>query len=64
MNVELNKKQLNRLSEFVSNIGIVFFATTTTPLFSTNTVVNYYLIGVGLVLSSGSVVISLFLLKK
>ncbi|PIP15300.1 hypothetical protein COW98_01325 [Candidatus Roizmanbacteria bacterium CG22_combo_CG10-13_8_21_14_all_35_9] len=64
MDIKLNKNQLNRLSEFVSNVGVVFFATTTTPLFSAGTMVNYYLIGIGLILSSGSVIISLFLLKK
>lgn len=63
MKSKLNIKQLNRLSEFANNIGVVFFATTITPAFSKN-MLDFSLILVGLFLSFGSVVISLFLLKK
>ncbi|EKE14588.1 MAG: hypothetical protein ACD_12C00405G0006 [uncultured bacterium] len=63
MRSKLNTKQLNRLSEFANNIGVVFFATIITPAFSKN-MLDFSLIIVGLFLSFGSVVISLFLLKK
>jgi hypothetical protein len=63
MRLKLNAKQLDRLSEFVNNIGIIFFATIITPAFSKN-MLDFSLIIVGLFLSFGSVVISLFLLKK
>lgn len=63
MKLKLNTKQLNRLSEFVNNIGIVFFATITTQVFSKN-MLEFKLVIVGIFLSFGSVVISLFLLKK
>lgn len=63
MKLKLNTRQLNRLSEFSNNIGIVFFATIITPAFSEN-MLDFSLIIVGLSLSFGAVIISLFLLKK
>ncbi len=63
MKLKLNAKQLDRLSEFTNNIGIVFFATIITPAFSKN-MLDSSLVIVGIFLSFGSVVISLFLLKK
>jgi len=62
MGFDLNKKQLNRLSEFLSNTGIVFFATIITQFFSGN-VIDYYLVTVGFLLTFLSVFTSLFLLK-
>ncbi len=63
MKSKLNLKQLNRLSEFSNNIGVVFFATIITPIFSKN-MLDFSLVMVGLFLSFGSVIISLLLLKK
>lgn len=63
MKIKLTTKQLDRLSEFVNNIGVVFFATIITPAFSKN-MLDFSLVIVGLFLSFGSVVISLFLLNK
>ena len=62
MNLEFNKRQLDRLSEFISNIGIIFFATIVTPFFTGN-MINYSVVMVGLALSLLSIFISLFLLK-
>jgi len=59
---DLNKKQLDRLSEFISNVGIVLFATIITPLL-TGTVINYLLMFTGLLMSMFSLFISLYLLK-
>jgi len=63
MKLKLNTKQLNRLSEFVNNIGIVFFATITAQVFSKN-MLEFKLVIVGVFLSFGSVVISLLLLER
>ena len=63
MRLKLNTNQLDRLSEFTNNIGVVFFATIIAPIFSKN-VLDFSLITVGLFLSFGSVVISLLLLKR
>ena len=62
MNLEFNKGQLNRLSEFLSNAGIVFFATIIAQFFSGN-VIDYSLVTVGFLLTIFSVFTSLFLLK-
>ncbi|KKP51418.1 MAG: hypothetical protein UR42_C0015G0007 [Candidatus Roizmanbacteria bacterium GW2011_GWA2_33_33] len=62
MKLDLNKKQLNRLSEFIGNVGIVLFATIVTPIL-TGTMVNYLLIITGLFMSMFSLFISLYLLK-
>lgn len=59
---DLNKKQLDRLSEFIGNVGIVLFATIITPLFS-GTMINYLLMFTGLSMSMFSLFISLYLLK-
>jgi len=62
MNLEFNKRQLNRLSEFLSNVGIVFFATIITQFFSGN-VIDYSLVAVGFLLTLLSVITSLLILK-
>lgn len=62
MNLEFNKRLLNRLSEFISNIGVVFFTTIVTPFFTGN-MINYSIVIVGLSLSFLSIFINLFLLK-
>jgi len=62
MNLEFNKRQLDRLTEFISNIGVVFFATIITPFFTEN-MINYSVVMIGLTLSLLSIFISLFLLK-
>ena len=62
MNVIFNKRQLDRLSEFISNVGIVFFATIITQYFTGN-MIDYSLVTIGLFLSLLSVFTSLLLLK-
>lgn len=62
MKIMFNKHQLDRLSEFLSNVGIVFFATIITPYF-VGTMVDYSLVMIGLFLSLLSIFTSLFLLK-
>lgn len=62
MSLELNKGQLDRLSEFLSNVGILFFATIITQYFS-GKVIDYPLVMVGFSLTLLSVFTSLFLLK-
>jgi hypothetical protein len=63
MNIKFNKFQLDRLSEYISNISLIFFATIITPLFS-GAVVNYSIIPVGMSLSISFLVISLLIIKK
>ncbi|EKE14585.1 MAG: hypothetical protein ACD_12C00405G0003 [uncultured bacterium] len=62
MDFDLNKKQLERLSEIVSNVGIVIFATIVTPIL-TNGVLNYSIIATGLFITVFSFFTSLYLLK-
>jgi len=62
MSLEFNKHQLNRLSEFLGNVGIVFFATIITQYFSGN-MIDYSLVMIGFLLTLLSVFTSLFLLK-
>ena len=62
MNLNLNKKQLDRLSEFVGNVGIVLFATIITPLL-TGIMIDFPLMITGLFMSMSSLFISLYLLK-
>ena len=63
MKIEFNKNQLDRLSEFFSNISLVFFASIITPFFS-GSVVNYFIIPVGVLLTISFLVISLSIIKK
>jgi hypothetical protein len=62
MTLELNKHQLDRLSEFISNVGIVFFASIITPFFIGN-MIDYSVVMIGLILSLLSLFTSLFILK-
>ena len=62
MIIEFNKRQLNRLSEFLSNVGIIFFATIITQYFSGN-MIDYSLVTVGFLLTLLSVFTSLFLIR-
>jgi hypothetical protein len=59
----LNSHQLDRLSEFVSNLGLVFLASAVTPLFTGVDKANPFIVELGLTLTSGCVAVSLFLLK-
>lgn len=59
----LNQRQLERLSEFTANMGLVFLATVTTPLFAGVDERSTFVLLSGLLLTSGCLVISLFLLK-
>jgi hypothetical protein len=59
---DFNKKQLDRLSEFLSNSGIVFFATIITQFFS-GSMIDYSLVIVGFLLTLLSVFTSLLILK-
>lgn len=63
MNIRFNKDQLDRLSEFFSNISLVFFASMITPYFSGG-MVNYFIVPVGMTLTISFLVISLSIIKK
>jgi len=63
MNIRFNRHQLDRLSEYISNISLVFFASMITPFFS-GTVVDYSIIPVGITLSMSFLIISLSIIKK
>lgn len=60
----LNDSQLNRLSEFTANLGLVFFATAITPLFSGIDARSLYVLLLGLILGAGCVFVSLLLLRS
>lgn len=61
--IRFSGEQLNRLSEFTANMGLVFFATVVTPIFSYPSKINIFMIVLGLILMCGSLVISLRLTK-
>ena len=61
--MKLNKSQLDRLSEFTSNVGLVFLASIISPLFS-GAVINYTIIGNGIFLTFSFLFISLIIIKK
>ena len=63
MNIKFNKHQLDRLSEYISNISLIFFASIISPFFSGG-MVNYFVIPVGMTLAVGFLVISLSIIKK
>jgi len=63
MEIKLNKSQKERLSEFISNIGIIFVATVITPVFS-GTMVNSIIIIPAFILGLGFLIISLVILNK
>lgn len=63
MTIYLTKSQLDRLSEFTANLGLVVFASAITPLFSGIDKANVFIILLGLVGTVSCLFISLFLLK-
>jgi len=63
MKTWLNKPQLDRLSEFTANLGLVFLASVVTPLFTSIDKASLFIVGLGLTLTFGCVVVSLLLLK-
>lgn len=58
---KLNDTQLDRLSEILANIGLVFFASLVVPVFGQD--VNTIFMWVGLALSFGSWLVSLFVIR-
>lgn len=60
---KLNDAQLKQLAGSTANIGIVFFATVIGPVFTAVDKVNPFMLLLGLGLTAGSIVISLFILK-
>jgi len=63
MNIKFNKHQLARLSEYFSNISLIFFASIISPFFSGG-MVNYFIIPIGMTLTISFLVISLSIIKK
>ena len=61
---KLNDNQLKQLADFMSNLGLVFFAISITPLFSGVDTLNIFSVLLGLVASIISLIVSLSLLKK
>jgi len=61
---KLNNKQLQQLAEFMANLGLVFFASVITPLFTKVDNVNPYNIVLGLGAALVCLFISLSLLTK
>ncbi len=59
----LNNFQLDRLSEFAANLGLVFLASVVTPLFTGVDKASPFIVGLGLMLTSGCLAVSLLLLK-
>lgn len=62
--LKLNKKQAQQLAEFTANLGIVFFASVITPLFTTVDTVNLLSVLFGLGATGFSLTLSLLLLKR
>lgn len=60
----MNKTQLYRLSEFVSNLGLIFVGSVVAPIFSGVDEVNVFLVLLGLVLALLCLLVSLWLVKK
>ena len=63
MKLVLNDSQLDRLSEFTANLALLFFAPVIAPLFYGIDERSAFVVGLGLVLTVGCLIISLFLLK-
>ena len=61
---KLNVKQLSRLSEFLANLGLVFFAGLVLPSFAGVDKVDPFNVRLGLTLTLICVSISLLLLRK
>jgi hypothetical protein len=58
--VLFNKKQIDRLSEFFSNISIIFLASIVSPVFIGNKL-SFDLIFLGTILTSGFLLLSLLI---
>ena len=61
---KLNDNQLKQLADFTSNLGLVFFATAVTPVFSTIDNVNPFVITLGLGLTITCIIVSVLILKR
>lgn len=61
--IELTDLQLKQLAEFVSNLGLVFFATVVTPIFTEPDRFNIFATISGILLTIICVIISLIILK-
>lgn len=61
--LRLNKEQIDRISEFLANLALVFFTAMVLPLFA-GIKVDLFTLFAGVFLSSGFLVISLLILKK
>lgn len=60
---KLNSLQLDRLSEMMSNLGLIFFASMVIPFFTNTQISDPNIIVSGLVTSTGCIIGSLILLK-
>ena len=58
-----NKAQLDRLSEILGNLALIFFSTLVLPVFTKDIHVDVLLSLTGLVVGAGCVVLSLVMLK-
>jgi len=63
MKLRLNSKQINRLSEILANLGLVFVAALILPRF-TDTSFNSIVFIVGMFISLTCFIMSLILLKR
>lgn len=61
---KLNKKQLDRLSEFASNMALVLFGSLVIPILSGIQNMNVANVIIGLILGVFSLLVSLFLVKR
>ena len=61
--VRLNSFQLDRLSEILGNLGLVFFASLVIPIFTNTQIYDQNIIISGLITSAGCIIGSLILLK-
>lgn len=61
--MKFNKSQLDRLSEFLSNVSLFFFATTIAPLILGN-LIKLSIVIEGIILSASFLIISLSIIKK
>lgn len=61
---KLTGKQLDRLSDFSANLGLVFFAGLVLPVVVSVDKVNVFAVVLGIVLTVLSVLVSITILKK
>lgn len=63
--IRLNADQLKQFAEFMSNLGLAFFATAVgPPLFTPIDRIDPFMITLGLVLTLYCLIVSLFLLRE